>query len=110
MYECSPKKNLAIFLHQAYFNPPISTWIDDIKQNLFVTFPGLTVDLVKKYLPKSDHTVKGRMCQTFKNKISTKTLEKPTTILSEDPSEYPKNPSKTPSNDQNFSRYLITGN
>ena len=100
-----------MFLHQACFRPSISSLIEAIKQNFFANFPGLTVYLVKKYLPKSDHTVKGRMCQTFKNKISTKTSENKTTIPSEDPSEkHKENPSKTPSNDQNFSRDLITGN
>ena len=53
VYECSLKQNLAIFLHQACFSPPMSTWIEAIKQNFFVTFPGLLVDLVKKYIPKS---------------------------------------------------------
>ena len=84
-----------IFLYQACFSPPISTWIEAIKQSFFATYPVLTVDIVNKYLPKSEHTVKGHMCQTFKNKISTNFLEKSTTIPSEDPSEKPKeNPSK----------------
>ena len=103
--------NLAIFLHQACFSPSISTWVEDIKQFLFATFPGLTVDLFNKYLPKSEHTVKGHMCKTFKNKIGTKTSEKATTIPSEDPSENPKeNPSKTPSNEPKSSRDLIPSN
>ena len=111
MYECSPKKNLAISLHQACFSPPISTWIEDIKQNFFAKFPGLTVNIVNKYLPISEHTVKGHMCQTFKNKTGTKTSEKPTTIPSEDPSENPKeNPSKTPINDSKSSIDLIPSN
>ena len=87
VYECSPKQNLAIFLHQECFSPPISTWIEAIKKNLSETFLVLTVDIFKKYLPKSEHTVKGYMRQTLNNKISTKTSEKFTTILSEDPSE-----------------------
>ena len=110
MYECSSKQNLAIFLHRACFSPPISIWIEDKRKFFFGKFSGLPVDLVKKYRPKSEHIVKGNMRQTFKNKISTKTLEKPTTILSEDPSEYPKNPSETPSNDPKSSRDLIPSN
>ena len=90
LYECSSKQNLAIFLHQACFSPPISTWIEAINQNLFATFPGLTVDLVNKYLPRSENTVKGHMNQTFKNKRSKKTSEKSTPIPSEDPSENSK--------------------
>ena len=77
VYECSSKQNLAIFLHQACFSPPISTWIEAIKKNFFATFPGLTVDLVNKYTPKSEHIVKGHTRQTFKNKISTKLQENP---------------------------------
>ena len=71
------KKILAIFFHQACFSPPISTWIEAIKQNFFATFPGLTVNLVNKYTPKSDHTVKGHMRQTSKNKIRKKLQKKP---------------------------------
>ena len=90
LYECSPKQNLAIFLHQACFSPPISTWIEAIKKHLSENFPVLSVDIFKTYLRKSEHTVKGHMRKTFNNKISTKTSEKATTIPSEDPNENPK--------------------
>ena len=79
-------------------------------QNFFAIFPSLTIDPVKKYPPKSEHTVKGHMRQKFKNRKSTKTLEKPTTIPSEDPIEDSKNPSKTPINNKKFSRDLISSN
>ena len=105
------KKNLVIFLHPTCFSPPISTWIEYIKQNLFATFSGLTINLVKKCLLKSEHTMKVHMLQTFNNKSSTKASEIPTIIPSEDPSENDKeNPSKTPRSDQKYIRDLIQSN
>ena len=33
VYKCSSKQNLVIYLHQACFSPPVSTWIAAIKKN-----------------------------------------------------------------------------
>jgi hypothetical protein len=40
----------------------------------FITWPGLTTEIVKKHLPKSEATVKGHFRQQFKNIQSTKVV------------------------------------
>ena len=66
IYKCNTKENLAIFLHQCCLCPPERTWIAAIKRNLFATWPGLTVELINKYLPDSKETAKGHMRQSKK--------------------------------------------
>ena len=53
------KKELVRFLHAVYFFPVISTWIKAILNGNFATFPGLTAELVSKYLPKEEPTILG---------------------------------------------------
>lgn len=45
-------------------------WFKAIEKGLFVTFPGLTVKKVKKYLPKSEATALGNLDQSRKNQRS----------------------------------------
>jgi hypothetical protein len=52
-YEQKTKVQLIDFLHRACFSPPISTWTQAIEKNFFATWPGLTANAVRKYLPKS---------------------------------------------------------
>ena len=76
-------KDLIMYLHRACFSPTISTWVQAIDAGYFVTWPGLTSKLVKKYLPKSIATAKGHMRQTRQNLRSTrtsKTLSNDTTV------------------------------
>ena len=54
-----------------------------IKSNLLSTWPGLTEQLVQKYLPKCEATAKGLIRKSFKGKQSTQ----------------PREPSETPNND-----------
>ena len=55
-----PKKQTATelirYLHAACFSPVSSTWLQAIKHNNFLTWPGLTSDLVSKHLPRSQAT------------------------------------------------------
>ena len=60
VYECRTKQNLAIYYHLTLFSPPVSTWLKVIKTNYFSTWPGLTADLVPRYLP-SESLDSGKM-------------------------------------------------
>ena len=55
------KVQLAQYLHATYLSPTSRTLIQAIKNNHFISWPGLTVDLIKKHLPKSIATLRGHM-------------------------------------------------
>eukprot|EP00956_Cyclotella_meneghiniana_P042186 scaffold248388_cov50-Cyclotella_meneghiniana.AAC.4 len=63
-WQTSSKAKLIQFLHQCAFSPPASTWIKAINNNQFASWPGLTADAVRKYLPESTATAKGHMKKT----------------------------------------------
>lgn len=65
--------DLINFLHGACFSPSKSTWINAIKRNYFLGWPGITVKAVRKHLTPSPATAKGHLDQTQKNQQSTKT-------------------------------------
>ena len=44
---------LAEYLHRAYFSPTKTKFTKAIRRNNFLTWPGLTQELVNKHLPKS---------------------------------------------------------
>ena len=71
------KSDLIHFLHAACFSPSPSTWIQAIKRNFFLGWPGLTVEAVRKYLISSPSTHKGHLDQTQKNQASTKSESTP---------------------------------
>jgi hypothetical protein len=73
VYEQTTKTALIDFLHRTCFSPVISTWIQAIESGFFTTWPGLTAEAVKKYLPKSLATAKGHLKASPKNLRSTKT-------------------------------------
>jgi hypothetical protein len=92
-YENKTKVQLIDFLHRACFSPPISTWTQAIEKNFFTTWPGLTADAVRKYLPKSLATAKGHLKATPKNLRSTSKkpnpsspVPSPTTVMTTPPS------------------------
>ena len=60
------------FLHQACFSPATSTFIKAIEHGNFATWPMLTSENVKKYLPKSEATAMGHLDQQRKNTLLTK--------------------------------------
>ena len=78
VYELNKKRNIVTYLHKAEFGPVPSTWIEAIEAGFFSTWPGLTVQLVKKYLEKSTSTVKGHMRSSLQNLRSTKPHSAPT--------------------------------
>jgi hypothetical protein len=80
------------FLHRACFSPTMSTWTQAIEDNFFATWPGLTAEAVRKYLPKSLATAKGHLKATPKNLRST------TTTINQSPSStLPSTAMTTPS-------------
>ena len=68
-----PQLDLITFLHGACFAPVTSTWVKAIKNGHFTTWPGLTSELVTKYLPTSVYTAKGHLNQERKFLQSTNT-------------------------------------
>ena len=67
-YEQKSKEDLINFLHRAAFSPYVSTWTSAIDKNFFSTWPGLTTDTVRKFLPKSLNTAKGHLKATRKTR------------------------------------------
>ena len=72
---------LVQYLHACCFSPVPSTFKKAIKKGFLKSFPGLTVELVEKYLPTSIATAKGRFVQERKHLQSTKS-NKSTNVLS----------------------------
>ena len=54
-------QDLVRYLHAACFSPVQSTWTKATNNNNFVTWPGLTTELVRKHLPLSEATVLGHL-------------------------------------------------
>ena len=72
-YAMMSKANLIQYLHQAAFSPLKATLLKAVHNNQFVTWPGLTVKSVKKYLPDSSPaTDKGHMKRQKQGIRSTK--------------------------------------
>ena len=67
-----PACDLVKYLHAACFSPVKSTWLKAIKNNQFLTWPGLTTTLVNKHLPPTLPTVQGHLHRERKNLQSTK--------------------------------------
>jgi hypothetical protein len=57
-------------LHACCFGPVQDTWLKSIQNGHFTTRPSLTVENVRKYLPKSDTMVKGNMTQIHQHSRS----------------------------------------
>ena len=55
-----------MFYHAACFSPSKVTFIQAIKHNAFTSWPGLTAEIVDKYLAKTKATVKSHIKQKFK--------------------------------------------
>ena len=91
VYETESKQELTLFYHASCFSPTKHTFVDAIKRNVFASWPGLTVELVIKYLPRTEATIKGNIRQKYKGKQSTimqqevpiMTQQSPPEILSE---------------------------
>jgi hypothetical protein len=67
-----PKLELAQWLHASCGSPSHSTFIKAIEKGNFISWPGLSTNLIKKHLPSSETTAKGHLNQERKNLQSTK--------------------------------------
>ena len=72
VYALRKQRDIVCFLHKAAFSPCKSTWIAAIRKGFFISWPGLTPEVVAKSLPDSEATLKGHMRQTRMNVRSTK--------------------------------------
>ena len=71
-YAQETKTELLDFLYQAAFSPTFPFWTKAINNKLLATWPGLTADAVRKFLPDSINTAKGHMKKVPKHLQSTK--------------------------------------
>jgi hypothetical protein len=62
-YHAQNKSGLVRFLHGAAGFPVPSTWAAAVEAGHYTTWPGLTVALINKHLPKSEATIKGHLQQ-----------------------------------------------
>ena len=62
-YQTKSLPDLVAFLHAAAFIPSPSTWLNAIKKGFSQSWPGLTTEVVSKYLPKSPTTAMVHMDQ-----------------------------------------------
>jgi hypothetical protein len=72
VYEFTKIYDATQYLHGEAFSPVTSTLLKAINAGNFATWPTLTAQHVKKYLEKSDASIKGHMNQQRKNMRSTK--------------------------------------
>ena len=68
-------RDLAKYLHTAFYSPVKSTWEQAIKKDHFITWPGLTPQLLQKHLLPSTATVQGHNYWERQNLQSTKNIE-----------------------------------
>jgi hypothetical protein len=71
-HDNSNQKDSINYLHDACFSPVKSTWITEIKNGNFTSWPGLTEQAVEKHLSKSTSTTKGHLNQQRQNARTTK--------------------------------------
>ena len=55
------KRELAKYLHATCLSPPVTTFVKAIKNEQFLTWPGLTTNLILNHLPKSIYTYQGQL-------------------------------------------------
>ena len=78
VYKMRTQIDLVQYHHRSCWIPVVDTWTKAIKRGQFTTFPGLTHDIVNKYLPKSAATIKGHAKRHRQNVRSTKVKPKMT--------------------------------
>jgi hypothetical protein len=77
VHELTVKLDIVTYLHRACFSPVPSSWLKAIDAGHFATWPGLTIDLVRKHLAKSVATSKDHMRQERQHLRSTQTSSLP---------------------------------
>ena len=61
VYTIQHKQNQLKYMHQAFFNAPMSTLLKAVSNGHLEGIPFMKADIIKKYLAKSPATSKGRM-------------------------------------------------
>ena len=69
------KADLAKYLHATCWSPTPSTFLRAIKNGNFITWPGLTTNLIRNHLEKSVNTALGHLDQERKNLQTTKKIQ-----------------------------------
>ena len=77
----STTKNSITFLYLTAFSPAISTLTNAIKKGFFQSWPGLTIEAIKKYVSNMPHVSAGRLDHVRKNICSTKLTQVLNVIL-----------------------------
>ena len=57
VYECKSKGTLVNYHHASCWRPTQSGWVKSITKNFFTSWPGLSSDLLLKYLTKKQATI-----------------------------------------------------
>ena len=60
IHQIRSKEILCDYLHRAWGYPVKKTWLQAIKDGFFTTWPGLTYELVSKFLPKTSEEIATR--------------------------------------------------
>ena len=100
-----PKVTLAKYLHATCLSPVQSTFIKAIKNNQFISWPGLTPDLIQRNLPKVIATIQGHQKSERKGLQSTKNIIQEEEHITEEDDYFPTPP--TPNIRQNHVCYTI---
>ena len=69
--QIATKKDIIHFLHASLFRPVKKTWLKAIKNEQFVTWPGINTTYVAKHLTPTIATAKGYLEQKIKHINST---------------------------------------
>ena len=70
-YKCKSKKTLVDYHQASCWSRTHSVWVKTITKNFFISWPGLSVDLVHKHLMERQSTILGHLQQPWKGLIST---------------------------------------
>ena len=97
---------LVQYLHATYYSPVKSTWIKAIKNNSFALWPGLTAELVEKYLPLTLVTVQGHIhCEKQHLQSTKKPIIQLPTVAEATIDSFPASP--VPNNKVNKVCYIL---
>ena len=71
IYQQKSSAHLMVYLHACMGVPVVKTYINNIKNNWLTTYLGLTVESIKRHLPKTIQTTMGHMHRVKQNLRST---------------------------------------
>ena len=95
VYELKTSPELIRYLHAAAGFPTKPQWITAIKNKQYASWPGLSVDAVRRHFPESEETHKGHGRKTPSGLRSTKPTKEYETLDSDDAFQF-NSPNDTP--------------